>query len=64
MVTFLNTEEVLRLIELTQRKVVVERSDNFPFEIVKKVGGYSDDPLIATLQAKLSLLLEAARKSS
>ena len=56
------TQADIRLImDRIGRKVVVPATDDFKFEIItaRSRGGYSDDPQVGALQAKLSIMLEA-----
>ena len=58
----LTSEECLLLLDLLSQKVVVSRSDDFPFTITKKGSGYSGDDRISNLQMKLSIMLESASR--
>jgi predicted transcriptional regulator of viral defense system len=56
------TKDQIRLIlARLNEKTVVERSPEFPYRISVETRGYSEDPEIGHLQAKLSIMLEAAR---
>lgn len=58
----LTAEEILKLLELLAERVVISPSVDFPFSITRKRSGYSSDPKIGGLQAKLSIMLEMATK--
>ena len=62
----LNTADISYLLTLLGRPVVVQPSAAFPFTVVgaDRSFGYSADPVVGALQAKLSIMLEAARRSS
>jgi hypothetical protein len=55
----LTKEDILLLLELLGEKTVVRPSKGFPYRISCEGHGYSDDKKIGTLQAKLSIMLEA-----
>ena len=60
------TADEIRLImtKLRREVVVAERAGSFPYEITqRRASGWSDDPEIASLEAKLSMMLEAATRS-
>lgn len=59
----LSSEEVRLLLGLLSQHTVVEPSREFPFRISQPVRGYSEDPKIGGLQAKLSVMLEAASRA-
>lgn len=60
----LNVEEIRLILRLLAETTVVEPTPKFPFRIVERSQlGYSDDPMIGALQAKLSIMLEVASKS-
>jgi len=56
----LTKDEILLLLNRLAQRVVVAPSADFPFSVVAAHGaiGYSDDPVIGPLQAKLSIMLE------
>ena len=57
----LNEEEIRMLLGLLAQETVVEPTKAFPYRIVTRDGhGYSKDPKIGPLQAKLSIMLEVA----
>ena len=57
----LTKEEILLILERLAEKTVVEPTKEFPYRVsTRGMGGYSDDPKIGPLQAKLSILLEMA----
>lgn len=58
----LTADEIQLIMSLLAKVVVVPRTKDFPYEVVRDVPGYSDDPKIGKLQAKLSIMLEVARK--
>lgn len=57
----LRRNEILFLLDLLSQKTIVEESKDFPYRISCKAMGYSDDKQTGALQAKLSIMLEAAR---
>lgn len=56
----LTKDDILFLLKLLERKVVIPEDQNFPFEITRREMGYSSDPTVSKLQAKLSIMLEVA----
>lgn len=58
----LTSSEIRLILSTLSKKVVVPQSESFRYEIVAQSSGYSDDPEIASLQAKLSIMLEVAKK--
>lgn len=61
----LNVEEIHLLLKLLAEPTVVKPTPEFPFRIVgQSRSGYSDDPMIGGLQAKLSIMLEVAHRSA
>lgn len=56
----LNADDIRLLLLLLAQEVVVKPSDSFPFTVTAEKRGYSDDPKRSALQAKLSIMLEAA----
>lgn len=57
----LTHEDIATLLELLAHEAVIEPSKKFPYRVTREARGYSDDPATARLQAKLSIMLEAAR---
>lgn len=57
----LTKEDIRLILEHIGAETVVEPSADFPFRVTKRGFGYSQDPKIGPLQAKLSIMLEAAR---
>ena len=57
----LKKPEIQIILERLGRETVRDESSDFPFRITRSGRGYSKDPTIAKLQAKLSIMLEAAR---
>jgi hypothetical protein len=57
----LTKREIRQLLQLLLQVVVVEATGTFPFTISHKITGYSQDTTISQLQAKLSMMLEAAK---
>lgn len=54
-------EEIRILLNRLKMETVVEKQANFPFEIVhRRIAGFSQDPQVAGIEAKLSIMLEAA----
>jgi hypothetical protein len=60
----LSVEEIRHLLGLLGQETVVEPSKTFPFRVTRAQPGYSDDPLVGPLQAKLSIMLEAAQRGA
>lgn len=58
----LTSEDILLILRLIGQKVVVKPSKDFPYTVSCEGHGYSDDPKIGPLQAKLSIMLEVAGK--
>ena len=58
----LSQAEIRILLSLLAEKTIVKPSPEFPFRISRKVIGYSDDPEVSKLQAKLSIMLQAAHE--
>ena len=57
----LTKSEITLILEKLADRTVVAASPAFPFTINRRGFGYSGDPEIGALQAKLSIMLEAAR---
>jgi hypothetical protein len=54
------TEDQIRyLLELLSHQTVAEFDG---YKVVRERGGYSDDPKVGSIQASLSIMLEAARR--
>jgi hypothetical protein len=58
----LTVAEIRLLLEKLGEETVVEPNDTFPYRVSRKGFGYSTDPKIGALQAKLSILLEVASR--
>ncbi len=58
----LTSEQILFLLEMLRQKTIVEPTRDFPYRITCDVSGYSEDPKVGPLQAKLSIMLEVARE--
>lgn len=56
----LTKAEIRMILERLELETVVEPNNNFPFAVVTRARGYSRDVKIGKLQAKLSIMLEAA----
>jgi hypothetical protein len=56
----LTRDEILFLLNLLAQETVVEPSKGFPYRVTREGHGYSKDPKVGPLQAKLSIMLEAA----
>lgn len=57
----LSKEDIYILLEHLSREVVVAPTEAFPYYITRQQGhGYSKDPIIGKIQAKLSIMLEVA----
>ncbi len=56
----LTKDDINLILGKLSREVVVKPTGDFPFEITVQSSGYSDDPVIGRLQAKLSIMLEVA----
>ena len=57
----LSQDDIILLLDKLGRKVVVDATSDFPYEVVTRgSSGYHEDPKISKLQAKLSIMLEAA----
>ena len=57
----LTKADILIILEHIGAETVVEPSPEFPYRVTKRGFGYSQDPKIGPLQAKLSIMLEAAK---
>jgi len=57
----LSRDDILLILELLSRETVVPSSVEFPYLISRKSQGYSADPKIGGLQAKLSIMLEMTK---
>lgn len=55
----LTIDEIRKLIAMLGREVVVPESDDFPYQVTRKVSGYAPGES-GQLQAKLSIMLQAA----
>jgi hypothetical protein len=61
----LTTEEIQLILERLRETTVIEPGAVFPYRISARGSfGYSNDPTIGALQAKLSIMLEVAHKRS
>ncbi len=58
----LTKEEILMILERIGEETVAFPTKSFPYRISRPGRGYSDDPKIGPLQAKLSVMLEVASK--
>jgi hypothetical protein len=58
----LTREEILLIMGLLSQETVVPPSKKFPYRISVEGHGYSKDPKIGPLQAKLSIMLEVAAR--
>lgn len=59
----LTAKQILILLQLTQQEQVAEFGGDRGYVVKTKHGhGYSNDPEISALQAKLSIMLEVASK--
>jgi hypothetical protein len=58
----LTAEEILMILELVGEETVVAPTKAFPYRVSRKGHGYSKDPKIGPLQAKLSIMMEAASR--
>lgn len=58
----LTENEIQLLLGLLKQEVVVSPSEKFPYTITREKFGYSDEKKIGPLQAKLSIMLEVARR--
>jgi len=56
----LTKEELLLILELVGAREVVAPTPEFPYRVTVRNTGYSSDPKVSQLQAKLSIMLEAA----
>lgn len=56
----LSSEDILFIMKRIGEKTVQEPTKDFPYRISCEGRGYSDDPKVSALQAKLSILLEMA----
>lgn len=57
----LTKAEIRLILDHIGAETVVEPTEQFPFRISRRGFGYSKDPQIGPLQAKLSIMLECAR---
>lgn len=57
----LTKKDILFILECIGEQTVVEPSKGFPYRVSCRASGYSNDKSISSLQAKLSIMLEAAR---
>lgn len=55
-----NSEELLLILELVGARQVVAPTPEFPYRVTIPGTGYSPEPRVSQLQAKLSIMLEAA----
>jgi hypothetical protein len=58
----LTSADIRLLLEKLGEETVVEPNDAFPFRVSRRGQGYSTDPKIGALQAKLSIMLEMAHR--
>jgi len=58
----LTKEEIRYLLAELAQETVVEPSSGFPYRVTCRKMGYSDDLQRSKLQAKLSIMLEAASR--
>jgi hypothetical protein len=57
----LTSDEIQFLLGLLSHETVVPESKEFPYRVVNPRGfGYSKDPKVGQLQAKLSIMLQVA----
>lgn len=56
----LTREEISLIMERLMEDTVVEPSKTFPYRVSRRGSGYVDDPKIAPLVGKLSIMLEVA----
>ena len=57
----LKADEICMILDKIGREVVVEATQDFPFEVITRGSqGYHSDEKISALQVKLSIMLEAA----
>jgi hypothetical protein len=59
----LTRDEIALILKKLSWVIVVPPTREFPFHIVKEGFGYSDDVEVGRLQAKLSIMLQAATKN-
>jgi len=60
----LTKDEIEMLLDRLAEVTVVAPSPAFPYRVCKRGFGYSDEKGVGALQAKLSMMLEAASKRS
>jgi hypothetical protein len=58
----LTSKQIRYVLDLLAQEVVVPPTSEFPFTVTKKAFGYSKDVERSQLQAKLSIMLEAASR--
>ena len=58
----LTKDEIRLILSKLSLEIVVEKSQDFPFHIVREGFGYSEDEAVGKLQAKLSIMLEVASR--
>jgi hypothetical protein len=59
----LTTKEIHLILRSINVEIVVDRSDDFPYRIVRDGFGYHPNTEIGALQAKLSIMLEMASRA-
>ena len=58
----LTSNEIRLILALLSERTVIGPTKKFPYRVSERAGGYSDDPTIGALQAKLSIMLEVAAR--
>jgi hypothetical protein len=58
----LTKEDIYLIMKAIGEETVVKPTDKFPYRVSREGRGYSSDPKIGALQAKLSIMLEMARE--
>ena len=58
----LTSKEIRMLLQLLAQEVTIAPSPEFPYTVTRLHQGYSSDKVIGSLQAKLSIMLEAKAK--
>ena len=58
----LETKEIRLILKLLSEKTIIAPTLDFPYRVSQEARGYSEDPVIGALQAKLSIMLEVASK--
>lgn len=61
----LTADEIRMILDKIGREVVVEATQDFPFEVITpRSQGYHSDGKVSSVQTKLSIMLEAASRNS